>query len=175
MSLLNKKKLRDFINLAGEKLKGDWVILGGTVLPLLGQEYRVTIDIDMASIDEETQKGTLALMEIAESLSLPVETINQAGAYFLKKQKFWKKNLVLLHEGKNAKIYRPNLNLYIELKIQRMSESDLQDCLEFLKIAPKVNETVDRSRLQKSIETLKPKSEAQQKRLEILKRVLAKN
>lgn len=73
-------------------------------------------------------------MEIAESLKLPVESINQAGAFFLSKlgkPAELKKHLVLFDQSKNCKIFRPDFYLFIQLKIARLSPSDLEDCLVF--------------------------------------------
>ncbi len=133
MNLIGKKLLKIFLKLASLKLKGDWILLGGTVLPALGVEVRSTTDIDVAKIGESDHSDTLQLMELAEKLGLPVETINQAGSYFLNKIPDFQKHLVVLHRGTHATFYRPDLYLFVQLKIQRMSESDLQDCIEMIK------------------------------------------
>lgn len=135
---LNRKTLQNFLDIAGNKLNGDWIVIGGTVLPLLGINHRVTVDIDFVS--KSKKEETLKLMEIAEELGLSVETINQAGAFFLYKIPDFEKNLILLHKGKSAKIYRPNLLLYIQLKVGRLSESDSLDCLEYIKYSNNNNE-----------------------------------
>jgi hypothetical protein len=72
-------------------------------------------------------------MTLAEKLSLPVEAINQAGAYFLHKIKDFEKYLVLVKETDSIKIYRPHLFLYLQLKLLRLSETDLQDCEQFVR------------------------------------------
>ncbi|MEI6399611.1 MAG: hypothetical protein WCO71_12655, partial [Pseudomonadota bacterium] len=74
----------------------------------------------------------LTLMEISQSLGLPIEAINQAGAFFLHKIQNWENKLILVHKEQKASIYRPNLELYLRLKIARLSESDLEDCLRYL-------------------------------------------
>ncbi|MGK5085192.1 hypothetical protein WDW37_18035, partial [Bdellovibrionota bacterium FG-1] len=122
-----------FIQLAGDRLEGGWVLLGGTLLPYLGIEYRVTTDIDLAGLGTKEQSQTLELMRIAEDLGLPVESINQAAAYFLMKQQPFDHHLILLHRGKKAEIWRPDLFLFLTLKIGRLTESDLTDCLEMVK------------------------------------------
>lgn len=172
MSQITHKKLKQFLKLAGDKLQGDWVVLGGTVLPLLGREYRITLDIDLVPVEEQTHRSLIQLMELAETLALPVEAINPAGAYFLKKHRGWKKDLVFLHKGKSATVYRPSANLYIELKIHRLSESDLQDCLEFLKFAKETTEPVDFERLRKGLDKVQPKSELHHSRIKKLRQVL---
>jgi len=132
MKEIDKNLLNRFMTLAGDRLSGDWIVIGGTALMLKGRQYRVTNDIDVVGPKESTQSDLLILMEIAQNLGLPVEAINQAGAFFLYRIKNWQKKLILVHEGKTAKFYRPNAILYLLLKIQRLSETDLQDCLIYL-------------------------------------------
>lgn len=134
MKVLNKKLLQKFISIAGDKLEGDWILMGGTVLPVLGIDYRVTTDIDLVAMGDATNEQSLALMEIADELGLPVETINQAGAYFLKKIPHFEEHKILIHAGKSARIFRPDTFLFLLLKTRRFSETDLTDCLAFLKV-----------------------------------------
>jgi hypothetical protein len=144
MKILNAATLKKFLRLAGEKLEGEWVLMGGTVLPLLGVDYRTTTDIDLAAAGDAPQSQTLELMKLAESLDLPVESINQAGAYFLKKIPNFRKHLVVLHRGASATVFRPDVTLYLLLKIGRLTESDLNDCLAYLRLAKKNGEQLDR-------------------------------
>src|SRR5438552_100562 len=127
MKSLNSKLLSDFLKLAGIKLKGRWLLVGGTLLPAVGLEIRSTVDIDLIGISDKEAAQSLELMALAESLGLPVETINQAAAFFLKKIGFQEADLLPLHKGKNATIFRPSIELYLRLKIPRLSASDLLD------------------------------------------------
>ncbi len=154
MKVLDIKILTRFLRLAGDELTGDWVVIGGVVLPLLGIQLRVTNDIDIAGPRDAGNEQTLVLMEIARRLGLPVETINQSGAYFLYRIKGWKKSLVPLHHGKSATIHRPDVTLFILLKLTRFSESDLTDCLEMLKFARRRNERPDVARIRKAVRKL---------------------
>lgn len=131
-TLLNPKILNQFMELALKNLKGDWIILGGTLLPALGVEHRSTIDIDFVSKNESSNSQLLQLMEIAQSLGLPIETINSAAAYFLKKIPDYSERLILLKKSKDCSILRPTLDLYFELKISRALESDIQDILKMI-------------------------------------------
>lgn len=124
--------MKRFLKIAGDRLEGDWVILGGAVLPSCGINSRITVDIDIAGPASATQKDSLILMEISESLGLPVETINQAGAFYLQKIPDWEGSLIKIHQGKSATFFRPNTKLFLLLKTVRLSESDLQDCLQLL-------------------------------------------
>lgn len=137
MKAIDQKILKKFIKIAGDKLNGRWILIGGTVLPLLGIEHRVTTDIDFVGPATAPQSEVLKLMEIAEQLGLPVESINQAGAYFLRKISGFEKHLVEVHKGKSATIYRPDVTLFLKLKMARLSETDLEDCLQLLKTGEK--------------------------------------
>jgi hypothetical protein len=124
-----------FLQLAGERLTGDWVIVGGSVLPLLGVDHRITLDIDLASHDlDSSQRSTIILMDIARDIGLPVEAINPTAAYFLEKIPNWRHQLFLVQGGKSANFFRPNLILFLRLKLVRLSESDLADCLEMVRL-----------------------------------------
>ena len=132
--MINSKLMEKFIAKVLTKFEGEWVILGGTVLSLLGIDERVTMDIDMVLINNKNSKAqSLKLMEIAEGQGLPVEAINQAGEYFLSKVDGYQDHLVLFSESKKCKIYRPDAFLFLKLKLARASETDLSDCMAFLK------------------------------------------
>ena len=121
------------------------------MLPLLGVGHRSTMDIDLAGISEQGQSETLKLMELAEELGLPIEAINQAAAYFLLRETDFRKHLVLLHQGTRATFFRPDATLFVRLKVSRLSESDLEDCLQMLKFAARHGEKPDRTALSKRI------------------------
>ncbi|MBI3555124.1 MAG: hypothetical protein HY074_02525 [Deltaproteobacteria bacterium] len=134
MKTVDKKILDKFIRLASDHLRGNWVLLGGTILPLLGVEHRVTTDIDLVGLSDNERAQTLQLMTLAEKTGLPVESINQSAGFFLSKIKSFEKHLVVLKKSKGLTIYRPDTYLFLLLKIGRLTETDLSDCLEFIKI-----------------------------------------
>ncbi len=136
MMAIDLKTGKKFLELASKELKGKWVVLGGTVMVLLGVKERFTVDIDLAGPETATQADTLKLMAIAEKIGLPPEAINQAGAFFLYRIPKWQENLMPIIETKQFSLYRPNSFLFLQLKISRLSESDLSDCLNMLKIEP---------------------------------------
>jgi len=156
VSLLDAKTLARFVALAGDRLQGEWVVIGGCVLPLLGVEHRITVDIDIAGPDDTDMGRMLVLMEIAEELGLPVETINQAGSHFLRQIEDWPEHLVEIHRGKTATLHVPDATLFLLLKLRRLSEADLLDCLEMLGLARRRQGVVDAERVRTvARETLK--------------------
>jgi hypothetical protein len=132
-----------FVAMASEELSGDWVVMGGSVLSLVGAGSRVTLDIDVAGPPESRQEQALLLMQIAERLGLSVEAINQAGAYFLHRIAGWQDRLVVVKEGRGARILRPDVTLFLQLKVRRMSESDLSDCTSFVRWCSRRGERPD--------------------------------
>src|SRR3989338_7257233 len=108
---MEKKLLDKFIRLLGDEVSGDWIIIGGSVLPWLGASFRHTEDIDIVGPKNSTQKDTLTIMEIAQTLGLPIEAINQAASFFFYRILDWEKNLILIHKGSKASIFRPNATL----------------------------------------------------------------
>lgn len=166
MKLLDKKLLNKFLKHAEAELDGEWVLIGGSLLPLLNIDYRITTDIDFIGIGERNQSEILKLMNIAEKLELPIETINQAGSYFLNKIASYHERLVVLRKTNNVTIYRPDVTLFLLLKIPRLSDSDLTDCLEFINYAKKINEDIDLKVTLKAIDTamIKSKKESNENR-----------
>ena len=131
---MNSRTLKKFVEIVSERLTGEWVVIGGTVLPILGVDHRVTLDLDFIRIREkEGSSDSLILMEIAEQIGLPIEAVNQAGAYFFSKVENANDHLVILRKGSKCTIYRPDVWLYIALKLGRFTETDLEDCLFMIK------------------------------------------
>ncbi len=147
MKNLNPALLRKFLRVAGDKLKGKWLLVGGTLLPAVGIEIRSTVDIDLIGLGEREMTQNLELMELAESLGLAVESVNQAAAFFLKKTGYMLEDLLVLHKGKQATIFRPSLALYWKLKAGRLTESDFEDCRHYLRYCRGQNDVEDRAGL----------------------------
>ena len=164
---MEKKLLEKFIHLLADQVEGKWILIGGSVLPLLEASFRHTQDIDIVGPPLSTQKDTLTLMEIAQTLGLPIEAINQAASFFLYKIPNWEKELVLIHKSSKASIFRPSATLYILLKLNRLSEIDLEDCKNMIAYAKTHHESIDKKRIQKIIRDLlkKETSEPKIKRL----------
>ena len=172
MSALDANLLDRFVRMAGDRLSGDWVVIGGCVLPLLGVQHRVTVDIDIAGPDETHMGQMLILMEIAEELELPVESINQAGSHFLRLVDDWADNLIEIHRGTQASLHVPNPTLYLLLKVRRLTEADLLDCLQMLKLAKRRQMSVDVERVRGALQQARAATRGREGRLEELLRAL---
>ena len=63
--MINAKTMEKFLDIAIKKLSGEWIVIGGTVLPLVGIDYRVTVDIDIINLKFETANNdSLSLIHI---------------------------------------------------------------------------------------------------------------
>lgn len=109
------------------QLQGDWVLLGGSLLAYLRLSDRQTFDIDLAPKGKVNNEITLQAIDIAAKKGLPPETINFAVEYFLKKQKGWENELIVIRKTKRGAFYRPSKKLFRKLKEARGTETDLKD------------------------------------------------
>jgi len=152
MKPLNTRLLNQFLNLACERLSGEWLLIGGTLLPAVGIYFRPTIDIELVGLGEKEAAQTLELMDLAQSLDLPIESINQAASFFVKKIGVDKKDLITLKKGKRAVIYRPSVILYWKLKLPRLTESDVLDCEHYLAYCKGQADKFNQASLKKEVE-----------------------
>jgi len=143
MTTIEKRRLRRFLKEVSEKLSGQWVLLGGSLLPLLDLKARPTYDIDLAGFGRLERGQVLELLEVAEAIGLSVESINQAAGYFLRKIPGWRRHVIEMVKGSRATIYRPDAELFIVLKLARLTESDFFDCLEMLRYVRRKKEKLD--------------------------------
>ena len=50
---LNSTLLTEFLKRAGERLYGEWLLVGGTLLPAVGIDVRATVDIDLLGLGKK--------------------------------------------------------------------------------------------------------------------------
>lgn len=101
---VTRETMERFVALATERIRGDIVVLGGAVLPLVGIAHRVTHDVDVAAPDG----AALDLFRIAEDLGMPPEAVNLAASFFLHRIPEWPEHLILVREGSAGRVYRPD-------------------------------------------------------------------
>jgi hypothetical protein len=141
------------VALAADRLDGDWLLVGGGAAATWFAPSRVTEDIDMIGL-AGTQDERFALMNLALEASLPLEAVNSAADFFVRRIDGWREHLVLLHRGSRANIYRPDPTLFLLLKIGRLSEVDLGDCLALIDHCASSGETLDAAHVRDTIENL---------------------
>jgi len=130
--MITESLIQTFIEKAKDVLEGDWLILGGSLIPLIDKNYRSTMDIDVVRLGGASNEDTLKLMSLAEEIGLPVEAINMAAAFFVNKIKNPERKVIELFRSKRLRLLRPNFYFYLELKSARLSETDASDILRYL-------------------------------------------
>lgn len=149
--MISLEQYKLFLQSMVTELEGDWVLIGGSLLAVINAESRFTSDIDLCSIDELSNEKRISLMKLAEQAGLSIEAINPAADYFLKQVPNWKNSLVILQNGIKGNLYRPSLELYMALKLNRGTDTDIKDCLSFIRWHLKNNIDFDREKIKKTI------------------------
>lgn len=124
---MDRKSFIELFDALKRELEGDWIIVGGALLHILGISPRETLDFDIVPVGEITNRLQLLIMKIADDLGYPPETINFGAEYFVKKIDGWENELVLLEDTGTCRIYRPTKKFFRRLKEARGSETDLRD------------------------------------------------
>lgn len=114
---------------------GEWVLLGGSLGLAVNATHRATFDIDLGRADMADLFTPAGLIGIAESLGIPIEAINQAANIYLHRQTFdgW---LVPLVKGAKSTVYRPHFDLYLRMKLERLSVTDAHDIIAYAQRFP---------------------------------------
>ena len=141
------------LDLAEQRLEGEWLLVGGALAGVWFSPERMTEDVDLIGL-AGTNAERLALMDLANTLGLPIEAVNSAADYFVRKTPGWREELEVLRRTERLTILRPTPTFFVVLKLGRLTEQDLDDCLRLLDFAVRDGLTVDRGRLRAAIDAL---------------------
>lgn len=155
----DRARIQALLELAGERLTGEWLLIGGAAAAAWFAPVRTTEDIDLIGLGGSLAER-LALMDLAASAAIPIEAVNSAADFFIRRIDDWREHLVLLHRGASATVYRPSATLFILLKLGRLSAVDLDDCLALLEHCETSGETIDRARIRARLDALPPTQDA---------------
>jgi hypothetical protein len=125
---LDRGRLEQVVDAIAERLPGEWLLVGGALAALWLAPRRTTEDVDLVGLGGTTDER-LALMQLAGELGLPVEALNSAADFFVRRIEGWRDELEPFRQGARGRIYRPTVTLFVLLKLRRLSEQDLADCL----------------------------------------------
>lgn len=154
MSLeLDRQRLEVIIRTIGERAAGEWLLVGGALVSIWLEPRRVTEDVDVVGL-QGTPQERYQLMEIASDLGLPIEAVNSAADFFVRRIPGWRSEIEVLHQGERGTIYRPTATLFLLLKIERLSEQDLADCRAVIGYARTSGMPVDPGRVLASLDSL---------------------
>lgn len=153
-------RIQALLQTAGDRLTGEWLVVGGAAAAAWFSPSRTTEDIDLISL-AGTQEARLALMELAADVAIPIEAVNSAADFFVRRIAGWRDQLVELRRGSSAVIYRPSATLFLLLKLERLSEADLDDCLMMLSHCARTGEPVEVERVVARLDSLSATDELQ--------------
>lgn len=167
----DKARIDALLAMASEHLDGEWLLIGGAAAAAWYSFARTTEDVDLVGL-AGTSEERLALMNLATSAGLPVEAVNSAGDFFVRRIPSWRDELVPLIRGTRATIYRPSATLFLLLKIERLTAIDLDDCASLLVHCSTTGEPVDLERVLSRLAALAPGDPEQQTRRDELAALL---
>ena len=150
---LDRARLERFLGEIVDRLEGDWLLLGGALVALWLDPDRCTEDIDLVSMGERPS-DRYQLLGIAEELGLPFEALNSAADFLVRKIPDWRQQTEPMTRGRSARIFRPTPTLFLLLKLRRLSEQDLQDCLHLLRLVGEEGLDLDRDRVLRALDDL---------------------
>jgi hypothetical protein len=155
---LGRERLEELLAALTEHLDGDWLLLGGALVALWLEPRRVTEDIDLVSLAGLPEQR-FQLMAFAAAAGLSVEAVNSAADYFVRRVPGWEHEIEVFRVGPKARIYRPTPTLFLLVKIGRLSDQDLADCLAMIAKARNDNLPIDANRVIAALNDLPPASE----------------
>lgn len=130
--MISQDQYKKFLEAVIDHIEGDWVLVGGALIAVLIPNARVTVDIDLCPVGELTNERRIQLMKLAQASDLSIEAINPSADFFLRQIPHWQSSLVPFLKGHAGTLFRPSLHLYIQMKCERATESDISDCLLFI-------------------------------------------
>lgn len=154
-AVLDRERLEAVLEAAEARLKGEWLLVGGALVCLWLEPRRVTEDVDLIGLSG-TAEERLALMTLADDLGLPVEAVNSAADYFVRRIDGWREELEVFRAAGGFTLYRPSPTLFLLLKIGRLTEADLGDCLAVIRRARVEGLRIDAGRVRAALDALPP-------------------
>ncbi|MEK6706436.1 MAG: hypothetical protein AABZ06_11680 [Bdellovibrionota bacterium] len=136
---MDKRGIIEIIDFLVNKLGGDWFLTGGALVKISFDESRGTEDVDLLRIrhprlSDEGAKNKLFRWLIDRGLG--PEWVNTAVEPFVREVPKWEDETVLIKQGKLGCVFRPNLTLFVYLKLRRASEIDIKDIQTALQCCP---------------------------------------
>lgn len=159
MDEMDRGRLQAFVSTLIERLEGDWLLLGGALAALWLEARRTTEDIDLVGLSG-TPEERLQVMALAEEVGLPIEAMNSAADFFVRRIPGWQEEIEIFRTGPRARLFRPTPTLFLLLKIGRLSEQDLADCRSLIRKAHAELLQINRARVMAALDALPPSGDA---------------
>ncbi len=156
---LDRQRIESLLSAAVDKLEGEWLLVGGALVAVWLEPRRVTEDVDLIGLGGSASER-MSLMELAEAEGLPIEAVNSAADFFVFRVPRWRDQIELFRSGARARIHRPSPTLFLLLKLGRLSEQDLADCLLLLRKVSADGLPIDTRRVIDTLEALPETADA---------------
>ena len=150
---LDRARLASIVDAVAERLAGDWLLVGGALVALWLEPRRTTEDVDVVGLGG-TEGERAALLGLAADLGLPVEALNSAADYFVRRIDGWREEIVEFRAGARGRVFRPTHTLFLLLKLRRLSEQDLADCAAAVAQARAQGTAIDAARVRAALDAL---------------------
>lgn len=169
---LDRERLEALLSAMTERLHGDWLLVGGALAALwLDEPGRTTEDVDLIGLSGAPEER-LTLMQFAQEMGLPIEAVNSAADFFVRRIPGWQEEIELFRSGQKSRIYRPTATLFLLLKLDRLSEQDLADCVATVDKARSAGFRLDSARVLAVLDALPPADAALEERRRRLRQAL---
>jgi hypothetical protein len=150
---MDRSRIEAIVEAVADRLDGDWLLVDGSLVALWIEPRRTTEDVDLVPV-RGSRDARMALLGLAAELGLPVEALNSAADYFVERIPGWTEEIAVLRKGKRGCVYRPSPTLFLLLKVRRLSEEDLADCLALLDKVARESLPLDRDRVVRELDAL---------------------
>ena len=128
---MEKAKTEQILEQLCQKIGGDWLLVGGTLVQLCYDGGRSTEDIDLVQIAHPSRSKESLQDELfrftLNTWQMGPEYINLSADFFVRDLKGWESELLLMKHGPVGRIFRPSITLFAALKLRRASELDIND------------------------------------------------
>lgn len=150
---LDRQRIEAVVHAVGDRLDGEWLLVGGGLVALWLQAGRTTEDVDLVGIGGPGDRR-LELFDLALDLGLPVEAVNTAADFFVERVPGWRDEIEVLYRGARGTVHRPSPTLFLLLKSGRLSARDLEDCLALLDKVDEESLPLDAARVLRALDGL---------------------
>jgi hypothetical protein len=130
---MNASQVQKIVDYLTNDLGGDWFLTGGALVQLIFNPARGTEDVDFVRISHPQLSDEASRNQLYQWLmsnGLGPEWVNPAVEPFVREVGSWQQELVPLQQGARGRVFRPNLTLFVYLKLRRGTSIDLADIRE---------------------------------------------
>lgn len=157
--VFDSRRIREILAEFGSEVEGEWLLLGGALVAVWLDDRRVTEDLDLIPV-RRVDDARDRLLDFAYRRGLPVESVNSAADFFVHRIPGWQEQLEEWMRTPHCTIYRPTPTLFLLLKIGRLSQQDLEDCLLLLDHCRGKGLAIDGQRVETALAALKSAPDA---------------